>query len=72
METGGSPDVVGPFDSVCRIPCPGSGETADMDDATWARLQDNTLEYDEIENLVLYYNLLTWQVVDTIEVQLDR
>lgn len=29
---------------------------ADMDDATWARLQDNTLEYDEIENLVLYYN----------------
>lgn len=44
---------------------------ADMDDATWARLQDNTLEYDEIENLVLYYNPTYRQVVDTIEVQLD-
>lgn len=44
---------------------------ADMDDATWARLQDNTLEYDEIENLVLYYNPIYRQVVDTIEVQLE-
>ena len=44
---------------------------ADMDNATWARLQDNTLEYYEIENLVLYYNPTYRQVVDTIEVQLD-
>lgn len=44
---------------------------AEMDDATWARLQDNTLEYDEIENLVLYYNPTYRQVVDTIEVQLE-
>ena len=44
---------------------------ADMDDATWARLQDNKLEYDEIENLVLYYNPTYRQVEDSIQVQLD-
>ena len=27
-----------------------------MDDAIWARLQDGKIEYDEIENLVLYFN----------------
>ena len=27
-----------------------------MDETTWARLQDGTIEYDEIENLVLYFN----------------
>ena len=32
---------------------------ADMDDATWARLQDNTLEYAEIENLCFIIILLT-------------
>lgn len=28
----------------------------DMDEATWARLQDNKLEYDEIEDMVRCYN----------------
>lgn len=28
----------------------------DMDDTTWARLQDGKIEYDEIENLVIYFN----------------
>ncbi len=27
-----------------------------MDDITWARLQDGIIEYDEIENLVVYFN----------------
>lgn len=27
-----------------------------MDDTTWARLQDGKIEYDEIENLVIYFN----------------
>ncbi len=44
---------------------------ADMDDATWARLQDNTLEYDEIENLVVYYNPYYRQAADQIAVQLE-
>lgn len=43
---------------------------ADMDDATWARLQDNTLEYDEIEDLVTCYNPYYRQAADQIEVQL--
>lgn len=40
---------------------------ADMDDATWARLQDNRLEYDEIENLVTYYCPTYRTVVDQID-----
>jgi len=42
----------------------------DMDDATWARLQDNVLEYDEIENLVVCYNPYYRQAADQIAVQL--
>lgn len=43
---------------------------SDMDDATWARLQDNVLEYDEIENLVVYYNPVYRQVEDSINVNI--
>lgn len=44
---------------------------ADMDEAVWARLQDNRLEYDEIENLVEYYNPTYLQTVANIEVNLQ-
>lgn len=39
-----------------------------MDDATWARLQDNVLEYDEISDLVEYYNPTYRQIVEQIEI----
>lgn len=43
---------------------------AEMDDATWARLQDNRLEYDEIENLVTYYCPTYQIVVDNIDLNI--
>ena len=43
---------------------------ADMDDATWTRLLDNKLEYDEIENLVIHYNPYYAQAAGAINVQL--
>lgn len=39
-----------------------------MDDATWGRLQDNVLEYDEISDLVEYYNPTYRQIVEQIEI----
>ena len=39
-----------------------------MDDATWARLQDNVLEYDEISDLVEYYKPTYRQIVEQIEI----
>lgn len=44
---------------------------ADMEDAVWERLQDNTLEYEEIENLVVCYNPYYRQAADQIAVQLE-
>ncbi len=44
---------------------------ADMDEATWARLQDNTLEYDEIEDLVVLYNPTYNQVISGIQANVD-
>ena len=38
-----------------------------MDEATWIRLQDNVLEYDEIRDLVENYNPTYLQVVGNIE-----
>lgn len=43
----------------------------DMDEAVWARLQDNTLEYDEIEDLVVHYNPTYNQVMSGIQTNLD-
>lgn len=40
----------------------------DIDEATWARLQDDVLEYDEISNLVEYYNPQYRQVTDGLAV----
>ena len=39
----------------------------DMDEVTWARLQDNILEYDEIADLVENYNPTYRQVIDQID-----
>ena len=47
-----------PFGAMAAIEKP-----EQMDDATWARLQDNVLEYDEISDLVEYYNPTYRQVV---------
>lgn len=44
------------------------GEEEKMDEATWARLQDDVLEYDEIGNLVEYYNPTYRQVAEQIEI----
>lgn len=38
------------------VPMQTFGASTDYDAETWERLQDNTLEYDEIENLVVEYN----------------
>lgn len=43
----------------------------DMDDATWTRLQDNRLEYDEIENLVTYYSPTYRTVVDQVDLNVE-
>lgn len=37
-----------------------------MDDATWTRLQDNVMEYDELTDLVKYYNPSYQQILDSI------
>ena len=39
-----------------------------MDDAIWARLQDGKIEYDEIENLVLYFNPNYRQAIEYMDV----
>ncbi len=52
-----------PFGAMAAIEKP-----EQMDDATWARLQDNVLEYDEISDLVEYYNPTYRQVVEQIEI----
>lgn len=45
------------------------GKEEKMDDATWARLQDDVLEYDEIGNLVEYYNPSYRQAAEPVEIQ---
>ena len=52
-----------PFNSYAAVEKP-----EQMDEATWVRLQDDVLEYDEIENLVEYYNPTYRQVVEKIEI----
>lgn len=42
-------------------------ESDSMDDAAWARLQDNVLEYDEIESRVEFFNPTIKQIVRTID-----
>ncbi len=43
----------------------------DMDEAVWARLQDNVLEYGEIEDLVVLYNPTYLQVMGNIQANVD-
>ena len=45
----------------------GPGEFSSMDDATYARLIDNTAEWDEIENLVIHYNPTYRLYADSVE-----
>ncbi len=42
-----------------------------IDEETWARLHDNVLEYDEIGNLVEYYNPTYRQLVQNLQVNLQ-
>ncbi len=42
---------------------------ADMAEDTWVRLQDNKLEYDEIENLIIYYNPVYRSAADSVNAQ---
>ena len=51
----------------CVLPALAMEKPDDMDDAAWARLQDNRLEYDEIENRVTYYSPTYRTVVDQVD-----
>ena len=55
-----------PFSAMAQVEKPES-----MDDETWLRLQDDVLEYDEIGNLVEYYNPAYRQVVQQIEINVN-
>lgn len=44
---------------------------ADMEEEQWERLQDNVLEYDELENRVSYFNSTIVQIVDKINESYD-
>jgi len=47
--------------SVDTLGIDSNGKPAALDDTTWARLQDDTIDYDEIENLVEYRSILAQQ-----------
>jgi len=50
------------------------GRPNGMDDATWARLQDDVIDYDEIENLVEYRSVIAQQqyaAIDNIAVDMN-
>lgn len=51
--------------SLC-LPALAAEKPADMDEDTWVRLQDNVLEYSELENRVASFNPTMVQIVDTI------
>ncbi len=42
-----------------------------IDEETWTRLQDNVLEYDEIGNLVEYYNPTYQQAVQNVQINIQ-
>lgn len=46
-------------------------QPADMDDVQWERLQDNVLEYDELEKRIEYFNPTIRQIVDRINDSYD-
>lgn len=49
----------------------GPGQFASLDDETYARLMDNKAEWDEIENLVTYYNPTYRMYADSVEATND-
>ncbi len=53
--------------SVDSLGIDSSGKPAAIDDTTWGRLQDDTIDYDEIENLVEYRSILAQQQNSSIQ-----
>ncbi|MCQ2401707.1 MAG: TolC family protein [Lachnospiraceae bacterium] len=49
----------------------GPGQFASLDDETYARLMDNKAEWDEIENLVTYYNPTYRMYADSVDATND-
>ncbi len=57
--------------AACPVPIRAAGRPEGMDDETWNRLQDNVMEYDELENLVKYYNPSYQQILESITPMID-
>ena len=55
-----------PFSAMAQVEKPES-----MDDETWLRLQDDVLEYDEIGNLVEYYNPTYQQALQNVQINIQ-
>ena len=56
---------------VFSAPAFGAEKPESMDDAFWERLQDNVLEYDELEDRVANFNPTMLQIVRTIDDSYD-
>ena len=56
---------------VFSAPAFGAEKPESMDDASWERLQDNVLEYDELEDRVANFNPTMLQIVRTIDDSYD-
>lgn len=50
----------------------GPGQFSSLDDETYARLMDNRIEWDEIENLVTFYNPTYRMYADSAETSVDE
>ena len=48
------------------VPVWGAEKPGDMDEETWIRLQDNVLEYGELENRVANFNPTILQIIKSI------
>ncbi len=59
--------VMGPFSSDVRA----LGRPEGMDDLTWTNLQDNVIDFEELENLVKYYNPSYQQLLGTVTPMVD-
>ncbi len=63
--------IAGTLAFSCPLSVYAATKPEDMDEATWERLQDNTIEFDEIENLVVSFNPTYKQVVDSVNVNVE-
>ena len=57
--------------AACTLPVRAADKPEWVDDETWNRLQDNVMEYDELENLVRYFNPSYQQVLESITPMID-